>query len=229
MPLSNRELEHFMNQCRIKLPGASDSGIKTEFYEVCKEFLADSNAWVEHIQLPVVVGVQDYPLVPQHGGQIVSLVGVWDGNRLPVTAFMEQFGEVHIRWPIQQTSIAIPPGTPITTLSAANPFLAVVIKNVDLPTSREDFPVVPEFLLRVYSVHITDGVLGKMMQQQNKSYSNDAKSLYHLRRFRTGIQIAKTAAARKNTKGAQTWSYPRGWGANTQRGGMVTAWPAETF
>jgi len=205
-----------MNQARIKLTGASDSGIKAEFYEVCKEFLQDSNSWVERDHLYVTAGIQDYLLTPRDGGQVIRLLGVWDGIRIPVASFMPQFGTVSIRTPIQVTSTA--PATP-PTLAATNPYLVAYVKNVTEPTSRDDFPLVPEFLLKVYSLHLLDGVLGKMMGQQSKSYSNDAKSTYHLKRFRAGIQLAKTAAARQNTVGAQTWSFPRGWGSNTQRGG----------
>lgn len=228
MPLDPQSVEHFLNQARIKLPGSSDSGIKAEFYEVCKEFLNDSNAWVEHLFVPVTAGIQDYLLTPKHGGQIIRLSGVFDGNRIPVAAVMPDFGRVHIRWPIQVSSIVPTPGSPIT-LNASNPYLVVVVKNVTDPTTRDNLPIVPEFLLKVYSLHILDGLLGKMMGQQAKSFSNQTMSLYHLRRFRTGIQQAKKAALNQNTQGAQNWSFPRGWASNTQRGGMVTAWPPETF
>jgi hypothetical protein len=70
-----------------------------------------------------------------------------------------------------------------------------------------------------------DGLLGKMMGQQQKTYSNNNLSAYHLKRFRTGIQLAKVAAERANLHGAQNWAYPRGWGSKSQRGGMSTAYP----
>jgi hypothetical protein len=228
MPLNTQDIEHFLNQARIKLPGASDTGIKAEFYEVCKEFLEDSNAWVEHVYLPVTAGVQEYNLIPKRGGQIIRLSGVFDGNRIPVAATMPEFGRLHIRWPINISSIVPVAGAPYT-LSSSNPYLVAFVKNLDEPTTKDMLPVVPEFLLKVYSIHVLDGLLGKMMGQQAKSFSNAQMSLYHLKRFRTGINIAKVAALRQNTQGAQNWMFPRGWRANTQRGGMVTAWPAETF
>jgi hypothetical protein len=107
--------------------------------------------------------------------------------------------------------------------------MARVVKNVTLPTTREDVPIVPEQLLRVYSVHLLDGLLGKMMGQQAKSYSNSAMSMYHLKRFRTGIVIARTAAARDNLVGGQEWAFPRGWTSRSQRGGVSTAWPTRAF
>lgn len=223
--LDRAELEHFLNQCRVKLVGASDSGIKLEFYDACKEFLKDTNSWIEHIHLPVIAGQHDYQLVTRRGGQIIRLLGVWDGNRLPVPATMQEFGKVHIRWTPNVTStIAEPP-----VLGQANPYLVVVVKNVERPTTRDDIPIVPDYLLRVYSECLIDGVLGRMMTQTSKSYSNQVQGMYHLKRFRTAMVEARVAAATQNTVGAQNWSFPRNFRVNSQRGGMVTAWPPETF
>lgn len=225
MPLDPRSLERFMVQARIKLTGASDAGILAELFDVLKEFCEDSNAWIERFHLPVVAGKQHYLLTPKEGGQIIRLLGVWDGNRFPVAAFMPRPGELEVRWPIQDTSII--PTSPSTSLSPTNPWLVTIVENVK-DTDRSNTPIAPADLLHLYSVTLLDGLLGKMMGQTNKSYSNAALSQYHLRRFRTGIQAARTAVARQNTVGAQTWSYPRGWNSNTQRGGLATAFPPAT-
>jgi hypothetical protein len=193
------------------------------------EFFHDSNAWREHIHLPVTAGTQCYRLVPRDQGKIIRLVGVWDGLRIPVAAFMPRPGELEVRWPIQTTSIQ-PTGTPPFPLTQTNPWLVTVIENIQDPTGSDEIPVCPAWTFGLYRQYILDGVLGRMMGQPNKSYSNQTMSAYHLRRFRTGIMQARTAAARQNTVGAQTWSFPRGGiGRNSQRGGMVTAWPPETF
>ena len=106
---------------------------------------------------------------------------------------------------------------------------ARVIKTITLPTGRDAVPIAPDWTLGVYSVDILDGLLGKMMGQQTKSFSNAAMSKYHLQRFRTAIQLARTAAIRQNSVGAQEWAYPRGWSAGSQRGGVSTAWPTRAF
>ena len=217
MALDRREFEQFMNQARVKLPGASDSGIRLELYDVCKEFLADSNAWREDISFQPVTTQQDYELTPVHAGQIIRLMGVWDDKLIPIPALMHEFGEVRLMPPPSATPATLPL------------WMARVVKNVTLPTTREDVPIVPEQLLRVYSVHLLDGLLGKMMGQQAKSYSNSAMSMYHLKRFRTGIVIARTAAARDNLVGGQEWAFPRGWTSRSQRGGVSTAWPTRAF
>lgn len=214
--LDRHTFDMLMNQARIKLPGSSDSGIKLELYDVMKEFLADSHAWTEDITFTAAPNVLLYTLLPQFGGQIISLVGVWDDKFIPIPAFMPDFGTIRI---VNQASTT--PNQPLWT--------ARVVKNITLPTTKDDVPVGPDWLLTVYSVHILDGLLGKMMGQQAKSFSNDKMAAYHLKRFRTGIQIARTAALRQNTTGAQEWAFPRGWTTSTQRGGVSTAWPTRAF
>lgn len=215
--LDPRMFDQLMNQARIKLPGSSDAGIKLELYDVMKEFLKDSSAWTEDILFTAQPGTTDYILTPvQDGGQIIYLVGVWDDKMIPVPAFMPNFGSIRLVHPA-------------STAANQPSWTARVVKNVTLPTTKEDVPIGPDWLLSVYSLDILDGLLGKMMGQQNKTYSNGTMSTYHLRRFRTAIQGARTAAIRQNTKGAQEWAYPRGWSASTQRGGVSTAWPSRAF
>ncbi len=213
--IPRHEFEQLMNQARIKLPGSSDAGVKLELYDVMKEFLKDSNAWTEDISLVVRPNTTDYTLTPDEG-QIIRLVGLWDEKMIPIPAFMPTFGTIRL---VNQA----------TTVTTQPTWTVRVVKNITLPTTRDDVPVGPDWLLTVYSLDILDGLLGKMMGQQNKSYSNATMATYHLRRFRTAIQGARTAAIRQNTQGAQEWAFPRGWASSTQRGGVSTAWPSRAF
>lgn len=217
MALDRREWELLLNQARIKLPGASDAGITAELYDVMREFFRDSNAWTEDIEFTPVAEQRDYHLTPLREGQIIRLVGVWDSKGIPVPAFMHEFGEVRLLH------------EPQAAQSQQTNLFARVIKNITLPTGRDNMPIAPYWTLGVYNVDILDGLLGKMMGQQAKSFSNGTMSTYHLRRFRTAIQLARTAAIRQNSVGAQEWAYPRGWSAGSQRGGVSTAWPTRAF
>lgn len=211
MALDPREVQQLLTQAQIKLMGASESGIKAELYDVLKEFFEDSSSWTEDISFLPVSTTQDYLLAPAQDGQIIRLIGVWDDKGLPVDAFMPVFGTLHLLFPLQNDA-------------AAN-YTARVVKTITVPVTRDALPVAPEWTLRVYSIHVLDGLLGKMMGQQQKSYTNNSLSVYHLKRFRTGIQIAKVAAERANLRGAQSWSFPRGWSSRNQRGGVSTAYP----
>lgn len=211
MSLDPREVKQLLAQAQIKLTGASESGIKVELYDVLKEFFDDSSCWTENIGFLPLADTTEYLLAPAQEGQIIRLNGVWDDKGSPMTAFMPDFATLLLANAPQNDGTAN--------------WTAQVVKTVTLPITKDGLPIAPDWTLRVYSVHILDGLVGKMMGQQQKTYSNTTLSAYHLKRFRTGIQIAKTAADRANLKGAQKWSYPRGWGSNSQRGGVSTAYP----
>ena len=118
---------------------------------------------------------------------------------------MKDFGTLYI---------PIPPSEP-------QAFKVILIKNVDsTQTDKRMIPVAPDWCLSVYGRHILDGILGKMMGTANKSYTNDALSVYHLKRFQEGISRARVAALKANTYGAQAWSYPRNFLTRNQRGYM---------
>ena len=211
MPIAAKPLERFMNQARIKLPGASDHGILAELYEVLREFFEETNCWTEVIPFSVVANTQDYLLIPREDGTIIRLIGVRDHNLRSVNAFMDTLGTVTLVWP--------PNTTPPTDWEAK------VVKNVTLPVTRDHVPIVPNDLFQRYETCTIDGLLGRMMGQQAKSYSNSTLSVYHLRRFRSGLVSARTAAARQNTVGAQTWAYPQNFATSNQRSTMSTAFP----
>jgi hypothetical protein len=212
MAMDPRELKQLLANAQIKLTGASESGIKAELYDVLKEFFEDSSCWQEDIPFLPLADQTEYLLAPAHEGQIIRLLGVWDDKGSPRSdAFMRDFATL--------TLVNAPQN------DATEPFTARVIKTVTLPITKDAIPVAPDWTLRVYSIHVLDGLLGKMMGQQQKTYSNNSLSAYHLKRFRTGIQIAKVAAERANLVGAQNWMYPQNWRTRSQRGGVSTAYP----
>lgn len=214
MALDTKEFEQFMTLAEVKLTGASQAGIKAELYDVMKEFFTDSNAWREDIEFQAKANSNSYLLSPATDGQIIRLVGVWDDKGIPVPSFMPEFGTLKLLHGPQND----PPAK----------WFARVVKTVTHPITREGVPVAPDWALRVYSVSIMDGLLGKMMGQQAKSYSNSTMSGYHLRRFRQAIKVARVEAEAANTVGAQAWAFPR-FAHGSQRGGVSTAWPTRAF
>lgn len=210
--LDKAEFETLVSNALIKLPGASTAGIKTELFSVMKEFFTDSNAWTEDITFQAQAGTVNYLLSPLDGGQIIRLQGVWDQNGIGVQAFMRNFGTLRLG--------CAPSNTP------SDLWTARVVKTVVLPTTKEDVPIAPDWALRVYGEYVMDGLIGRMMAHANKSYTNKELATYHLRRFRTEIQTARTAAKADNLQGAQAWAFPRqGMPQGSQRSGWSTAWP----
>jgi hypothetical protein len=210
MPLIKDDFEHLMNQARVELTGSSDAGLKATFFDTLMEFFTDSNAWHETLTVNAVPKTQTYALVPQQGGKIIRLVGVFDPNLLVQDAFMPDFGTL---------TLVHPYSNPIT-------LSVIVAKTVVRPTTRDSVPDAPDWTLSVFYSYVLDGLIGKMMAQAGKTYSNQPASSYHLKRFRTGIQMARTAVMRQNTFGAQSWRFPKSANAvGSQRGGISTGYP----
>ena len=212
--IDERDLDHLLNLARTELVGVSDAGLRAQLHDVCHEFFADSNSWTEHLRIQILPNVHDYTLIPQHSGMIIRLVSVWDSNFIVLPALISEIEPpnaiMHLMHPqnVNQTA------------------RVVVIKQI---YQREhDIPVAPKWLLPMYERTILDGLLGKMMGQSSKSYSNDTLSAYHLRRFRDGIMVARVAAERANIYGGQAWRYPGAFRSNSQRGGTSTIFPSDS-
>lgn len=203
------DIDHLLDQATVKLTGASASGIKAELFDVLHEFFGFTSAWQETIALSVPAAITEVSLVPSDGGKIIRLDYVVDQNNLPQAAVLKGFSSVVLR-------------VPYNTLTALQ---AQVVKTVIFPVDRHEIPDMPEWLLQVYPGVILDGVLGKMMAQQAKSYTNLALSKYHAARFRDGLATVATQVMYRNTSGAQAWRYPDTFRQSSQRASVSTIFP----
>jgi hypothetical protein len=224
MAIAKDDFDAFMNQCRIKLIGASDSGIKEELFDVLDEFCEYSGAWQETLTVPVLAGTTSggvstnviYTLNPSHDGYIIRLVGVWDPNVIPQPAFMPTFdGGPNAVGPLQL----------VNPVNQNQTFTVTVAKTVKRPTTRDNIPIFSDTLFRRYHRVLQDGVVGKLMGQPNKPFSNTQMAQTHQARFQQGISTARVQVQRQNTLGAQAWSFPQTFRTRGQRGGVSTANP----
>ncbi len=217
MPIAKIDFEQLMNQARVTLVGSSDAGLKGAFYDVCSEFLNDSSSWTQDVQINAVPTRTEYPLQVNEG-QVIRLVGVTtppipqgqqqDATTLPggvfIPALMPDVGTLRLaQAPVSATT-----------------YIAQVVTNVSLPTDRAAIPLGPDWLLPIWHVGLLDGLLGKMMMQPAKSYSDKLTGAYHLKRFRDAIARARVSKLRASTNGAQAWRFPQQFRSNTQRGGI---------
>lgn len=196
--------DQLMNQARVKLLGASDAGIKGELFDVLHEFFTESSWWTEDIAVAIVLPDPSLYQITPTGGQIVRLAGVVDPNNVPQPAILGD----------DLTSVQF-----AHQYNTAQTMTAVVVKSVVLPTDRSGFPPVPSNFIQRWHTVVLSGVLGAMMGQIAKSYSNETGSTYHLRRFQNGKAQARVEKLRRNTIGTQAWTYPQGLSSGTQRGG----------
>ena len=189
----NVELSRLMDNARVRLPGAIDTAIQLELFAVLNEFFQDSNCWYEDISLNVTPNVTSYSIVPSSTAAPVRLIGVANSsNQMQMAVF---------DLPSTLTLIVAP--------SQADTFTARLVLTVDDPVSSEGFPDCPEWALNKYQSDILDGVLGRMMSQIAKPYTNERMAIYHTRKFRGAVAQAKVEAQHGNIYRGQNWRFPQ--------------------
>ncbi len=206
MAIADQDWDRLIDSCTAKLPGASAALLKNEIFDVMHEFFTVSSAWLEDLSIPIIPDTLTYDLAVADG-QIIRLGGVVDANRVPQAASMPVIGQLALSYPVNTNQT----------------FTVTVVKTVVLPTDRKKIPTAPDWLLPVWGPSILDGVLGRMMGQVSKSYSNEKLSVYHLKRFLNAIAAARSALLARNTVGGSAWAFPRQFGRGSQKGGFSTS------
>jgi len=217
MAIRESDLNQLLNQAKVTLTGVSDAGLRGAFYDVLTEFFNDSSCWTQDVQFTAITTMREYSLeVPE--GQIIRLNGICtpvpatanpNANSIPagvyIPALMAEVGTVVLQNAPQEDTV----------------FVAQFVTNVSLPVDRRSkIPLGPSWALPIWHVGLLDGLLGKMMLQPNKGYSNMTLAQYHLKRFRDAIQRARVSKLRANTIGSSAWRFPQQFRMNTQRGGI---------
>lgn len=221
--LAQQDVRKLLAQAAVKLSGASSAGIRSELFDVLQEFFDISSAWLERIPVDGVAYQTEYIVAPSEG-QIIRLGAVLSNSLFPTNAAYiaakaaSPGGNIGAFVPISAIMPTIGTVCLQNLPNAPVAMQVIVVKNVVLPTSRDQTPIGPDWVLPVWGRYILDGVLGKMMGTQNKSYTNDALSVYHLKKFQEGIARARTATLAANSQGGQAWCFPRDYRTNTQRG-----------
>lgn len=194
MPNLTQDYERLINQAIVELPGASDAGIRQALYEIMHEFFTETDVWQEEISVSVVADTVDYTLTIAEGGEFVRLLALVNSAGAGQPAISDMVGNITLR----------------DTPSAAATWTATISKTIGIPVDREGKPLIPNWVISRWEPVISAGLIGRMMMQNKKPYSDKIGAQYWLRRFRNGLGNVKSAILHGNLKGANTWSYPRG-------------------
>lgn len=187
------DLNRLMDNLRIRLPGAVDDTIKLELFNVLKEFFDRSNCWYNDIEFAVTSGVKEYTITPLDLASPLRLIGVVDNNELALRAFYAL---------PDQLTLDRAPNEDAT-------YTARIALTVNDPVTREGYPDFPDWVLDKYMDGLIDGVLGRMMSQIAKPYTNERMGIYHMRRFRNVMAQAKVEAQHENVYRGQNWRFPQ--------------------
>jgi len=206
--MASTEINRIMDNLRIRLPGAVDELMKLELFNTLNDFFQDTNLWRVRLQFSTEVGARSYSLAPLPSSAYVRLISLIDSKGLGVSATMDVPGTIILA----------------TVPNTVQQLVAELTLTVDDPMSVENYPICPDWALNKYQNDIVDGVLGRMMSQAAKPYSNTQLALYHARSFRSAVAVARMEANRRNIYGAQSWVYPQQF-ARRSRGGGVSGGP----
>jgi len=187
------DLNRLMDNLRIRLPGATDEALKLEYFSAMDQFFSATNIWTEDIDFEVTNDNKTYYVTPSGVANIQRLMGVVNSDGVPVAALMKTPGEI--------TLVNYPNQADTYTLQ-----LALSVKD---PVTRDGYPEFPDWILEKYGVDLIDGVLGRMMSQIAKPYSNERMAIYHMRRFQNTMAVAKVEAQHRNVYRGQSWRFPQ--------------------
>lgn len=218
--IAMQDFDQLMTQATAKLVGVSERAMQAEFYDVLSEFFNDSSCWAEAVTAQYQPNVVNYPFNVSEG-QIIRLVGLSDWGP---TAPPDPFSAITPGTPAPLPLPALMPHRGVVTLSniPSSPgyMQAKFTINCSLPTTKKGPPIAPDWVLPIWHVGLLDGLLGKMMSDPNKSYSNPTGSVYHLKRFRDAIARARVSALRANTLGSGAWRFPQQFRSMSQQSGV---------
>lgn len=192
------DINRLMDNAAANLPGALSGAIQLEFFNVFNDFLQKSNLWTEDITFPVAatnVRGSTVDITPSEG-IINRLMYVLDADGC-------------------QRNMAMPhPGTLlfVDVPSAAATWTARVSKTVTDPIPTQGrlagFPQAPGWVLAKYNNGLLSGLLGNMMAQVAKPYTNPKLSLLHMRKYSQALGHARAEARHQNLFSGQTWRFP---------------------
>jgi hypothetical protein len=189
----SRGLSKFMDMVRIRLPGARDNIIQLELFAVLNDFFQDSNCWYEDIDFTVSAGLTSYYLIPSSVASPVRLIGVVNSQQRPQSAVFDLPGSL----------------TLYNAPNQSDTFTARIALTVGDPVTRDGYPEFPDWVLDKYANDILDGLLGRMMSEIAKPYSNSQLAVFHMRKFRNAVMQAKVEAQHKNVYRGQNWRFPQ--------------------
>ena len=198
-------LDRFMNDLRVRLPGATDDAIYLEVFNTLDEFCKETNAWQERIRLSVNSDHLEYEIEPEENRAIIVRL-LW----VTMATGEDENALSDIRRPGVLASLprpdlivfALPPS------DEALYYATVALTVIDPVNTNTLFPEIPEWFLVTYSQDLKDGIISKMVSQPSKPYTSREAFLYHGRRFRNAISRVRIAVNHQNTYGTEAWRYP---------------------
>jgi hypothetical protein len=188
-----------LDNARTHLPGALDSAITQEVFNVLTDFFNRTNIWWEDVNVPLAANLQytTVDIVPDEG-RINRLLGVYANGDIT------QLRRMAMPTPGCLQFIDVPGSDTTWTARCA------LCPADPVPQSGQlaGFPQAPDFVLTRYHEGLMHGVVAAMMMQVSKPYTNPKMALLHQGKYRATVSEAKTETRHSNVFAGQRWSFP---------------------
>lgn len=195
------DTDRLLNNASVHLPGVTNATIQLELFNVLNDFFQTTNAWQEDITFQVTPSVACYPIEQSSVSTINRLMYVLNTDQRPVAAYMPSPGEIKL----------------VTVPTQAGSLTATVALTVDDPIGKDGFPEFPAWVLTKYGTGILDGILGRLMAQPAKPYTNMQIALVRTKSYISTRSTAKAEVLHGNLNNGQTWHFPQQFRTRQQR------------
>ena len=197
--MQNASVTRIFDTARLRLPGATDGVMQLEFMNVVQEFCTTTSAWIDATDVHLEPNVNLYDLVPPDAnGDIKRIMYVEDAD--PQAA----------RW----TAGAWMPAPSVMQIDFVPATRQDIVVFVALQPNelgcKQGIPGAPDWFYSDYTQTLTDGLIGNMLVQPAKPYSNPQMGQFYLKRFASGKSTARIQASNGRRFDAQRWSFPQG-------------------
>lgn len=186
--------DRLMDNLRTSLPGAVDLAIQSELWNVIDEACRDGWIWRESFPVTLVADTASYSIVPT-GTDVVQVLSVAH-DTLDVSDAVVEFGNLYLT-------------TVPTAADVALPLIAVLVLTPALSTGADVEGLIPADMWTTFHQLWLSGTLARMMAQPAKPYSNVSLALFHGRRFKRDLALARQKIRTGSVPGAQLWRFPR--------------------
>jgi hypothetical protein len=245
--MTSTSMARLQDVVRINATGALDGIIRLELFNVLKDFLQRTDAWLMELPVYIIPTTNDYQL---QTGQNVIVNRLMDLNRPPPGTVVPEYAPM---CPPQFLSVVQGAAQGQANAEAQNPLFRTkragillnagakcpILRIVENPTTSETwiatvglttcdptdadgFVAPPDWVVEKYLTYIASGVIMRLMLQPGKPYSSMPGSQYHGRMYNQGVGLARTEVRRMFTYGAQRWVFPQGWNGRYRYFGSYT-------
>lgn len=212
MNCSDKQKSWICDAILTALPGADSNQLERTFSRKVDEFLQQSASWLEEDTF-VADSLGKVKIdFSRIGGQMVWIEKVWFRTRplRHATTIPPEYAGREGSWPMVYTNTPYPDVIELHPIPREDENRAVLVRAaLTLDECAEEDICIPDWVFSRYKEAIRTGVLGDMMRELSKPYTNLVEGRLNTRTFNHWVAKARDEAHRGFGKHESEWQYPR--------------------